>query len=100
VTVTEERVIRIPGSPWACVRVKEQTWNLVALEAAVIQTVKSTELCAPTGDVMYKYVIYLYINVTNPNTRALRVLTFVSTKAETAVNSSVADGGTITVSVE
>jgi len=30
--------------------------------------VKVTELCEPTGDVMYKYINIYYINVMNTNT--------------------------------
>jgi len=56
--------------------------------------VKVTELCEPTGDVMYKNTcIYIYINVLNPNTRGLNVQTFVDVhikyKAELVVSSSV-----------
>jgi len=47
------------------------------LEETVIQTWSEevTELCESTGDVMYKYIYY--INVMNPDTRALDVPTFV-----------------------
>jgi len=40
-------------------------------DGTVTSSVKVTELSEPTGDVMYKYKYIYYINVMNPNTRAL-----------------------------
>jgi len=46
-------------------------------DVTVTSSVKVTELCEPTGDVMYKYIYIYDINVINPNTRALDVPTCV-----------------------
>jgi len=62
--------------------------------------VKVTELCEPTGDVMYRYIYYIY--VVNPNTRALDVLWDVLNKYEAGlvVSSSWWMKDVITVSTE